>query len=501
MIMLQVPEEVLSVSKAEFAAEAQSLRVDLINAQYDLKSADFSVVLNITGDDRVGVVELVQLMHEWMDARYMETHVFQAPSDEERERPPFWRYWRVLPPRGRIGVFLGAWGLDAVHDRAIAAIDGDGFAQRIAHIRQFEQSLASDGTLVLKFWVHTPRETMKARLRKAKKDPRSNWQIEAADHDLYEIFGKAMPHVETLLDATHTDFAPWHVLDGREDRPRNLEFGRVLRDALQARLSLMNAAVPSTSLSASPPIAQGPLGPYPDVLANLDLDRSLAEAEYEERLDECQARLASLTRLARARGQSSVLVFEGWDAAGKGGVIRRITQSMAVRDYRVVPVAAPTDEERARHYLWRFWRQLPPAGQMLILDRSWYGRVLVERVEHFARIDEWQRAYGEIVDFEAQLVERGMVVQKFWLHIDPDEQLARFRAREQTPYKKYKLTEEDYRNRERWDDYVAAVNEMVARTSTPEAPWHLIAATDKRHCRIQVLDAVCAALQQSLGAD
>jgi len=237
------------------------------------------------------------------------------------------------------------------------------------------------------------------------------------------------------------------------------------------------------------------------VLANLDLDQSLAEAEYEERLDDCQARLAGLTRLARERGQSSVLVFEGWDAAGKGGVIRRITQSMAVRDYRVVPVAAPTDEERARHYLWRFWRQLPPAGQMLILDRSWYGRVLVERVEHFARIDEWQRAYGEIVDFEAQLVERGMVVQKFWLHIDPDEQLARFRAREQTPYKKYKLTEEDYRNRERWDDYVAAVNEMVARTSTPEAPWHLIAATDKRHCRIQVLDAVCAALQQSLGAD
>jgi polyphosphate kinase 2 (PPK2 family) len=193
-----------------------------------------------------------------------------------------------------------------------------------------------------------------------------------------------------------------------------------------------------------------------------------------------------------------VLVFEGWDAAGKGGVIRRITQAMAVRDYRVVPIAAPTEEERVRHYLWRFWRQLPPAGQMLIFDRSWYGRVLVERVEGFARPDEWQRAYDEIVDFESQLTERGTVVQKFWLHIDADEQLARFKAREKTPYKKYKITDEDYRNRERWDDYVAAVNEMVARTSMPHAPWHLIPANDKRQARIQVLDALCTALKKAL---
>ncbi|MHC5023876.1 MAG: hypothetical protein ACYTGG_08180, partial [Planctomycetota bacterium] len=201
---------------------------------------------------------------------------------------------------------------------------------------------------------------------------------------------------------------------------------------------------------------------------------------------------------ARDAGVTTVLVFEGWDAAGKGGVIRRITGSMSAADYTVVPIAAPTDEERDHHYLWRFWRKLPRAGRMIIFDRSWYGRVLVERVEGFARPDEWRRAYAEINDFEQQLAGRGYVVQKFWLHLDPDEQLRRFESRAKTPYKKYKLTDEDYRNRERWDDYVAAANEMIARTSAREAPWHVIPANDKRWARVETLKILCAALQERL---
>jgi polyphosphate kinase 2 (PPK2 family) len=237
---------------------------------------------------------------------------------------------------------------------------------------------------------------------------------------------------------------------------------------------------------------------FPDALGGVDLSQSLAKDKYSEALDKYQARLAKLSRQAREQDLSCVLVFEGWDAAGKGGVIRRITQAMAVRDYRIVPIAAPTEEERVRHYLWRFWRQLPPAGQMLIFDRSWYGRVLVERVEGFTPEPVWRRAYDEINDFEAQLYEHGMVVQKFWLHIDPEEQLRRFKAREQTAYKKYKITQEDYRNREKWDAYVGAVNEMVARTSTGRAPWHLVAANDKHSARIQVLKTVCDALKGAL---
>jgi polyphosphate:AMP phosphotransferase len=487
--LLETVETGLKVSKEEFAAQEPQLRVELINAQYDLQSADFSVVLLVVGDDRLGVNEIIHGMHEWMDGRYLETNFFPAPSKEELERPRFWRYWRVLPPHGKIGVYIGAWALNAVADRVRDRIDGDRFARRLAHIHQFEQGLAADGTLVLKYWVHLPRKALKKRLKKAEKDEDASWQLEEIDWQLYEIYDDTIPHIETLLQATHTELCPWHILDGSNSRARDLYFAKTLLSTIQQHLK------------SGPPFVPAPervTTSFPDALSQVDLSQAYTKEGYKKLLNEGQARLAKLTRRARTAGQSTVLVFEGWDAAGKGGVIRRITRAMAVRDYRVVPITAPTEDERVRHYLWRFWRHLPPAGQMLIFDRSWYGRVLVERVEGFAKPDEWQRAYDEIRDFETQLTERGIVVQKFWLHIDPDEQLARFKAREQTPYKKYKITEEDYRNRERWDNYVAAVNEMVARTSTDAAPWHIIPANDKRYARIQVLDNVCEALKQAL---
>jgi polyphosphate:AMP phosphotransferase len=486
--MLEAAEQGLKVSKDEYAAAEPGLRVDLINAQYDLQNADFSVVLVIAGDDRIGMNETIQFMHEWMDARYLQTHIFHLPTHEELERPRFWRYWRALPPQGRIGVYAGAWPLNAIADRVRGRLDGDGFARRLAHIRQFEQDLANDGTLVLKFWLHIPKKDLKKRLKRAKKDKQDSWQVEETDWEVYDIYDRAMPHVETLLAATHTDSCPWHVVDTSNDRFRNLTFARTLLNAVQQRLTS-----PPPAPAVEPAVAD-----FPDALGGVDLSRSLSKEKYSEALNEYQARLAKLSRQTRAQGLSSVLVFEGWDAAGKGGVIRRITQAMAVRDYRIIPIAAPTEEERVRHYLWRFWRQLPPAGQMLIFDRSWYGRVLVERVEGFSPEAAWRRAYEEINDFEAQLYEHGMVVQKFWLHIDPEEQLRRFKAREQTAYKKYKITEEDYRNREKWDAYVGAVNEMVARTSTGRAPWHLVSANDKRSARIQVLKTVCDALKGAL---
>jgi polyphosphate kinase 2 (PPK2 family) len=253
-----------------------------------------------------------------------------------------------------------------------------------------------------------------------------------------------------------------------------------------------------------PPSPEAPPAPAPapapeaTVLDTVDLDAVLERPEYRAQRDELQARLRALTRRAREEGVSSVVVFEGWDAAGKGGVIRRITQAMDVQDYRVVPIGAPTDEELARHYLWRFWRQLPRAGRMVVFDRSWYGRVLVERVEGLVPELAWQRAYAEIDDFEEQIVERGIPLFKFWLHIDREEQIRRFRERERTPYKKYKITNEDYRNRERWDAYRSAVNDMVQRTSTQFAPWTLVPANDKRFARVEVLRTICDGLARRL---
>ena len=277
------------------------------------------------------------------------------------------------------------------------------------------------------------------------------------------------------------------MIDGSDRQHRDLAVARALRDALLARL----AAPPALPKVELEPCERG-------ALAAVDLKARLEDDEYERRKAELQLQLGRLARKARRKGVSSVLAFEGWDAAGKGGCIRRLTQPMSARDYRVLSISAPSEEERAHHYLWRFWRPLPRAGYMTIFDRSWYGRVLVERVEGFAREDEWQRAYSEIVDFESQLVDHGMVLAKFWLQIDPEEQLRRFEAREETPYKKYKLTSEDYRNRGKWDEYAAAADEMIARTSTGAAPWTLVSSQDKRWARIRVLETVCDALQARL---
>jgi polyphosphate kinase 2 (PPK2 family) len=193
-------------------------------------------------------------------------------------------------------------------------------------------------------------------------------------------------------------------------------------------------------------------------------------------------------------------MFEGWDAAGKGGAIRRVTAALDARDYKVIPIAAPTDEEKAHHYLWRFWRHLSKAGRVTIYDRSWYGRVLVERIEGFASTEEWMRAYSEINDFEEQLIDSGMVLGKFWVHITKEEQAARFEARAQIPWKAWKLTEEDWRNRDKWDAYESAVNDMIERTSTRKAPWTLIEGNNKHFARVKVLETVCEKLETALKA-
>ncbi|MGA1373027.1 MAG: polyphosphate kinase [Pseudomonadales bacterium] len=474
------------ISRADFDARVPSLRVAMLNAQFDLRTSAESVIVLVAGDDRLGVVEVVQRMHEWLDARHLDTHIFDEPTPEERERPAQWRYWQALPARGRMAVYVGAWPLDAVGALVSGRVDAVGYEAALVDVLEFERSLASEGVRVIKFWVHTPPAERARRLEQARRDPRYDWRVEPADWDLHEIHARAEPDVERLLVRTSTDWSPWHVLDGRDDRTRDLALAEHLVADLEAQASMP----PARPLLALPPGAAR--------LPSIDLTRMLKSNNYDRRLDDLQGQLAELSRRARRLRQSTVLVFEGWDAAGKGGSIRRITQALSVRDYRVVPVSAPDEAERAHPWLWRFWCALPRAGTLLILDRSWYGRVLVERVEGYIDTPVWQRAYGEIRAFESALIERGYVLLKFWLHIDRSEQLARFKARENTPYKKYKIGAEDYRNRARWDDYEVAAEEMFARTSTAAAPWHLVGMNDKRAGRIEILETLCAALSQRL---
>ena len=491
--MLETAQLGAKVSKEDYERALPDLRVDLVNAQFQLQSADFPVIILLSGDDREAVSEVLNLLHDWMDARYLEAHFFGRRRHEEHGLPRFWRYWRVLPPRGQIGVYAGGYALGLLADQLTGESEADEALHRLEAARRIEQTLVDDGALLIKFWLHLPPDARRKRLTAARKDPRAA-RLDEIDLELYERFDEAKPLIESFLRRTNSAAAPWRLVETPNVRHRNLAIAREIRDALVQRLDDPPAPAPN---GATPPAASSSVGG--GMLASVDLGAALERTQYRDRLEALQSRLWELGARCREQEIGSVLVFEGWDAAGKGGVIRRITRAMDGQDYRVMHVAAPTDEELAHHYLWRFWRRLPRAGRMWICDRSWYGRVLVERVEGFARSDEWARAYEEITDFEEQLVAADYVVLKFWLHIDPDTQLERFDARAQTSFKKYKLTEEDHRNREKRPLYEAAVEEMVARTSTDLAPWHLVPANDKRFARIQVIQTVCDALEARLG--
>jgi len=385
-----------------------------------------------------------------------------------------------------VGLYFGGWIFELVLGRFLGEISKDELRRRVREVRDFERMLAADGSVIRKLWIHTSKKQLGKRLERLDKK-QHGWLAAERDRRIHENYDELVPLAEELVAETDLPHAPWIVVEGKDDEFRDLTVMEVVRDAMTA-----GPCAPIARPPAPEPV------PLAGRLEGVDLTASMPEGEYEQRLDTAQARLADLSYRAAEEGQATVLAFEGWDAAGKGGAIRRMTRAMAARDYRVVPVAAPTDEEHAHHYLWRFWRDVPRAGRMTIFDRSWYGRVLVERVEGLASESEWTRAYAEIRHFEEMLMENGAPLRKFWLHIDADEQLRRFEAREKTPYKKYKLTEDDYRNREKWDDYVAAIDEMVDRTSTPAAPWHLIPANDKRVARIKVLEIVCGALEEAL---
>jgi polyphosphate:AMP phosphotransferase len=474
-------------SKEEFEEAVPALRAELLNLQFELSRADFPVLVVATGDDRAGCEELFDLIHEWMDARLIDAHAFHAPSDEEQERPLFWRYWRRLPPRGRMGVFHGSWAASAIVERIRGDLSRKDFERRVDQILQLEQTLADDGTLILKFMLHIPREELEKRARKAGRSER-RWWTDDADLQMLDTWDEAAPVIQEYVRRTSTAWAPWIVVESTDARWRSLTVMRAVAEALRARLDR----------EAAPRQATAPVhttGTGAGRLAAVDLNVSLDRDEYKKRLRKAQERFHDLVRHASGRNVTPVLVFEGWDAAGKGGAIRRLTRSIPSVLTRVEQVAAPSEEERAHHYLWRFWNRLPRAGRVVIFDRSWYGRVLVERVEGFATPAEWARAYSEINAFEEQLVEHGWPVLKFWLHLDPDVQLARFQEREATPFKKYKITDEDYRNRDKWDAYLGAVDEMIARTSTELAPWTIVEANDKRWARVKVAETVCEHLE------
>lgn len=482
------------VDKADYRREEAELREALLNAQYDLKqNGRFPVLILIAGVEGAGKGETVNLLNEWMDPRHIEVCGFSDPSDEEDERPRFWRYWRALPSKGKIGIFFGAWHTQPIVDRVTRRISAGRFERHIGEILRFERMLTDEGTLLLKFWFHLSKPQQKVRLKSLEKDRDTRWRVTREDwklFDRYDAFGKVC---EPFVRKTSTAEAPWLVVPGADPHYRSLLVGRTLLAALRERLD----DKPVKRLPDRTPPLLAAVDRL-NVLKALQLDQPMSKKAYEKQLEKWQGRLNKLTRHPRFRDLSVVAVFEGNDAAGKGGAVRRVTRALDARRYQIVPVAAPTQEERAQPYLWRFWRHMPRRGRFTIFDRSWYGRVLVERVEHFCSEADWMRAYTEINDFEQQLTAHNVLVVKFWLAISSAEQYRRFKAREKVSFKRFKITEEDWRNRKKWKDYELAVCDMVDRTSTEIAPWTLVEANNKNHARVKVLRTLVQAIEAAV---
>ena len=491
------------VDKESFNAQQEELRTELLLVQRELRQTDIPVIILIAGVEGAGKGEVVNRLHEWLDARGLQSFAYWDETDEERQRPRYWRFWRSLPPRGEMAILFGGWYLAPLEHRVHnlcndAELDGE-----LNRIVDYERMLIQDGALIVKFWFHLSEAEQDSRLKELKRDDHSQWKMLPQKGKQKEHYAHFEYVAERMIRHTDRGSSPWYLIEAGDRRYRDLTMGKTLLHAIKQRLS--------EPPPIEPPHTAGqlelPANPEAQVtvLDHLDLEQKLALDIYRSELIKLQQELNGLCWEAYKRRRSLVIVFEGADAGGKGGAIRRFTNAIDARLYRAIPIAAPTDEEKAHHYLWRFWRHIPRAGYITIFDRSWYGRVLVERIEGFATDAEWRRAYDEINQFEEQLVESGVILCKFWLQVSDEEQLRRFKDREAVPYKQYKITAEDWRNRDKAPQYRIAVNDMVVYTSTESASWTLIEADDKPFARIKVLttlrDAIRNALQDGSFAD
>lgn len=483
--MFEYAESDPVLSDEEFARQEHQLRTDLVLQQYELlQRADRTILVIVAGFDGAGKGSTINLLNEWMDPRHLRTLAFGVPTAEERARPPLWRYWKSLPAKGHIGLLFGSWYERLLRLAYSQTLGDDELDLQAQHLQRFEAMLAAEGVTVLKLWYHLSREAQQHRCDMLSADPDTAWRVSRADRAVVQHFPVMRQGAERVLRATEHAAAPWHIVPSASANQRIVTTAQLMLQALGAPTS-------------DPPAVPVP-APARNAFAALDYSQKIDKSSYEATLQHWQGRLSRAVRNPGFQERSLVLVFEGDDAAGKGGAIRRITAALDMRQYHIMPVSAPSDEERARPYLWRFWREIPAHGKIAIFDRSWYGRVLVERVEKLIPEAVWARAYNEIADFEQELAEHGAIILKFWLSISPEEQLKRFKARRQSPFKSFKLTPDDWRNRKRRPQYLAAASSAFELTHTHMAPWHLIASNDKKLARLRVLQAIVNALENQL---
>ena len=463
--------------------------------QRECKDAVIPVILVFEGMGAAGKGVQINRLIQALDPRGFDVYACDRPTEDEQMRPFLWRYWTKTPAKGRIAVFDRSWYRSVQVDRFDGLTPEDKLGDAYQDILSFEKQLCDDGTVIMKFFLYIDKDEQKKRFKKLEGSKETSWRVTDEDWNRNKDFGRYLKMNEEMLEKTDTDYAPWVIIEAVDKDYAALKIASTVMDRLEYELEHSRPEEERTAQGQEAKIRERFKN---GVLSGIDLSKSLTEEEYKTRLKKLQKRLAELhSELYRLR-IPVVIGFEGWDAGGKGGAIKRLTSNLDPRGYRVNPTAAPNDIEKVHHYLWRFWNNVPKAGHIAVFDRTWYGRVMVERIEGFCSEAQWRRAYQEINEMESHMANAGAVVLKFWLHIDKDEQERRFRERQANPAKQWKITDEDWRNREKWDQYEEAVNEMLIRTSTTYAPWIVVEGNDKRYARVKVLQTVVDALEKKI---
>jgi polyphosphate:AMP phosphotransferase len=484
--MLEKLDLTSKLSRDEYSRKLKLIWSELGFLQREIKEKAIPVLILFEGWEAAGKGTAINSLILPLDPRGFKVFTMAKTSEEELLRPYLWRFWKRLPSNGRLAIFDRSWYKLLIDEGGPS--DDREISLNLNTLNSFEKLLTDSGTTIVKFFLHIDRQEQKKRLKRLSEDPATAWRVSDKDFKQNKNYEEVRAKTERILQASDTPCAPWYLIPATDRRFAAIQIMETVRNSLKKALEREAVAFsPVGKWSASS-----------SILNSLDLSKKISKSNYSKRLVKAQDELREYQYTLYKKRRSMVVVFEGVDAAGKGGSIRRITERLDPRGYEVIPIGAPNDTEKAHHYLWRFWVNMPKDGHLAIFDRSWYGRVLVERVEGFASEHEWSRAFREINDMEEQLHNHGVIIAKFWLHIDQDEQLQRFKAREDNEHKNWKITPEDWRNREKWELYKPAIEEMLIRTGTTYAPWTIVESNDKRYSRVKVLETLTELLKRSL---
>ena len=508
--MLEKVDLTKKLSKEEYKNKMERLEVRIGQLQRQCKELKIPVIIVFEGFGASGKGLQIGRLIQSMDPRGFQVYPIKNETEEERMHPFLWRFWTKTPERGRIAIFDGSWYRRVLIDRFEKRTKEKDLPAAFHSINAFEEQLADDGNVIIKLFLDIDKKEQKKRFEKLQKNKETVWRVTQGDIERNAHYDEYAAMMEDMLFKTDKDYAPWTIIESMDRRFATVKIYTTVVKALadqiekvqKAKAKAEAAEQPSEGIMEAAEVAREAdremKALQVSILSKADLSLSYTREEYREKLEKLQKKLEKLHGELYRRRIPVVLGFEGWDAGGKGGAIKRLTERMDPRGYAVNPTASPNDIEKAHHYLWRFWRAMPKAGHVAIFDRTWYGRVMVERIEGFCTEEEWRRAYKEINDMERNLTKEGVLILKFWMQIDKNEQERRFRQRQENPEKQWKITDEDWRNREKWDQYETAVNEMLVRTSTAEAPWIVVEGNDKYYARIKVLETVVKAIEERM---